>query len=210
MKRTLNKDIQNGTIGMKSHKHKVVTEAQEQSSKESKHAESTLHLQFCKWVRDDLPKEHPNLANYPLQFVRHEREKFRSKYSGNLMKIYNSDWDKLPDFEGLFQSGIIKPSHQLLLGFNHAFGLYIEFKRPGRTITLADGITIKSEFLMQYRCHMHLWSIGRCAYFCNDLEEAKKLLTDYLAGNPRPMQKFVVPVSKSDKQADEFFGQFGL
>lgn len=190
VRRSLNDDIQNGTLGMKSHKHKIVTESEDKAAKVSKHAESNLHLQFCKWVK----ATHPN-----LQFVRHEREKSRSYASGNLMKVYNSDLDKLPDFELLENTTYCDYS-----------GLYIEFKKPGREITLKDGITIGKEFIAQYRTHMHLWSIGRCVYFCNDLEQAKRLLIDYLAGNPQPMQKFVIPVDKKDEAADDFLTLRGL
>lgn len=196
MKRTLTQDIQNGTIGMKSHKHKIVTEAEDKK----KHAESNLHLQFCKWVK----------ATYPnLQFVRHEREKSRSYASGNLMKVYNSDLDKLPDFELLERIWVKHPIDRYPIN-SYKAGLYIEFKKPGCEITLKDGITTKSEFLPQYKTHMHLWSIGRCAYFCNDLQDAKILLMAYLKGEPRPMQKFIIPVDKKEQIGNDFLTSRGL
>ena len=159
--------------------------------KKMKHEESDLHLQFCKWIKNDLPREQPALANYPLQFVRHEREKARSNFMQNLMQVYNTDWDKLPDFEGLFPSALITPPNPYI-GISYLFGLYIEFKRPGRNWLLADGKTLSKEFIGQYRCHEHLWSIGRCAYFCNDLKTAKKLLISYLNGTPESKQEYLI------------------
>lgn len=147
------------------------------------HDEATLHLQFCKWVKNGLPIEQPGLP--PLQFVRHEREKARSYYMQNFMRVYNSDIDKLPDFELLVNS--YKDGRPTLY-----YGFYLEFKKPGRNWTLSDGITLAKGFEGQYACHCHLWNIGRCAYFCNDLEQAKGLLRAYLAGSPVEQQKYIV------------------
>lgn len=177
MKPTLQEQIEYGMIGMKSaKKHKVVTPEQDSASKASRHAESTLHLTFCKWVR----------ATYPtLQFVRHEREKQRSYQSQNMMQVYNSVDMKLPDFELLAFSG--RPYES---GFRY-LGLYIEFKKPGRAIRLQNG-KLAADLHEQYNCHLHLWNIGRCAYFCNDLEDAKVILINYLAGTSLPEQIFTV------------------
>lgn len=157
------------------------------------HQEADLHLAFCKWVK----KEYPH-----LQFVRHEREKQRSAYMQNLMRCYNSDIDKLPDFELLDRSGSLKigwynePGKGLVyyspnMAQQIYYGLYIEFKRPSRTWVNRDN-SIRSDCKAQYATHCHLWSIGRCAYFCNDLEDAKAILRDYLAGSPKPKQNYLI------------------
>lgn len=147
--------------------------------REIKHEEADLHLQFCKWVKSEYPD---------LKFVRHEREKQRSKFMQNLMKVYNSDDDKLPDFELLDQCEV-KLNETWTVLYN---GFLIEFKKPGRTWATQSGV-IKADCRDQYITHQHLWSIGRCTYFCNDLQDAKILLIAYLNGNPRPMQDYVVP-----------------
>lgn len=159
-----------------------------------KHEEADLHLAFCKWVRLQYPK---------LQFIRHEREKKRSPFLQNLFKIYNSDNDKMPDFE------LLEPSH-VVIGYTHPptdtsfripkyvhmyHRLYIEFKKPRTTLTLRDGKTIKSEYSEQYRRHIAFWEQNSPAYFCSDLLEAQELLRAYLSGNPLPMQVFNLPPS---------------
>lgn len=146
----------------------------------SKHEESDLHLTFCKWVKKDYPD---------LMFVRHEKEGKRSKYMQNLVLKYNS-LSGLPDFE-LLADTVLRDRYGDIIGTGYA-GLYLEFKRPGRTWTLADGKTLAVGFEAQYACHKHLWSIGRCAYFCNDFEDAKQKLKDYIAGNPQLMQDYAV------------------
>lgn len=136
----------------------------------SKHEEADLHLSFCKWIR----KEYPNLI-----FVRHEKEGKRSKFLQSLVKAYNSQAG-LPDFE-LLSLGIKQQERT---------GFYIEFKKPGEKWLLKDGYTIKPDYEHQYEMHCHLWLIGRCVYFCNDLEAAKELFTAYVNGNPYPQQRY--------------------
>lgn len=158
----------------------------------STHKEADLHLQFCKWIKRTYPE---------LKFVRHEKEGSRSKFNQNLVKVYNTD-SGLPDFELLADSGIIPPFHKMVVGFAHSFGLYIEFKRPGESWH-TNGI-IKPQYAHQYAMHKHLWSIWRCTYFCNDLEDAQQKLIDYLAGKPQKQQVYQV-VNKVDEAADVFF-----
>lgn len=152
---------------------KVIAEADD---KPRKHEESTLHATFCKWLHKEYPE---------LQFVRHEREKKRSYFMQMLFKVFNGDIDKLPDFEGLFASGFIIDGEGGF--FRH--GLYIEFKKPGEKWLTKDG-KIKPQYDHQYKCHQFLWSIGRCAYFCNDMEDAKNIVIKYLEGNPLPKQVY--------------------
>jgi len=133
-----------------------------------KHEEADLHLAFCKWVKLQYPK---------LDFIRHEREKQRSFLMQNLFKMYNTENDKMPDFELLHPSG---KYHRL----------YIEFKKPGTKLTTKDNITIKPEYLGQYVRHVKFWDQDSCAYFCSDLYKAQTLLERYLSGHPEPMQDF--------------------
>lgn len=140
------------------------------------HHEADLHLAFCKWVKLQYPND---------QFIRHEREGKRSWYMQNLFKIYNSDLDKMPDFECL--EPVFKE-----VGLEQYFycRLYIEFKRPGTTLTLKDGVTIKPEYSEQYRRHVRFWEQNSPAYFCSDLDHAIELYNAYKVGRPLPMQVF--------------------
>lgn len=147
--------------------------------KKRKHEEATLHLQFCGWIKTTYPD---------LMFVRHEKERARGLLTSNLMQKYNN-LDGLPDFESIVSCGAY-------------FGLYIEFKKPGE-YWLEKNSYVKKAYQHQYECHVKLWQQGRCAYFCNDLEVAKWLLTSYLNGVPYPMQ--VYPVYNRDLSADLFF-----
>ena len=140
----------------------------QRGEKVRKHEESDLHLSFCKWVKLQYPH---------LQFIRHERESKRSPFMQNLFRIYNSDNDKMPDFELLHPSG-------------RYHRLYIEFKKPGTKITLRDGKTIKPEYKDQYKRHIQFWCEESCAYFCDDLLIAMELLKAYLSENPVEMQNY--------------------
>ena len=163
------------------------------------HPEAELHLKFCKWVK----KEYPN-----FQFIRHEREKERSLFLQNLMKVYNTDNDKMPDFELL--EPVISQKSNWSDGNIWFHRLYIEFKAPGTILTLRDGITIKPAYSNQYRRHIAFWKQNSPAYFCNDLERAKELLIAYANGNPIPMQVFTFPVDNTEVSADNFFSSHGL
>jgi len=156
--------------------------------KHRKHEEADLHLSFCKWVKKNHPQD---------QFVRHEREQRRSGFMQGLFKAYNSDLDKLPDFEALITN-------------EFATGLYFEFKKPGTKLTLKDNVTIKPEYANQYSLHCYLWSIGRAVWFVSDLDVAKTLYTQFKQGFIEDRQVFKLPVSKSDQSADEFFNERGL
>jgi hypothetical protein len=154
---------------------KIVTEIKRN------HHESDLHLAYCKW----LDKYKPGLI-----YLRHEREKARSAFMQNLFRVYNGDIDRLPDFELIelcrvhsFYDGI--PIHSDI-----AYGLYLEFKRPGEQWTLSDGKTIKPNYAGQYKFHTEAWKRGRCAYFCNDLDIAKQITIAYLSGAPLPQQQY--------------------
>ena len=167
-----------GLIGVRSPKYKGI--ATEDAKR--KHLEADLHLSFCKWVK----VQHPN-----DQFIRHEREGKRSFFMQNLFKIYNSDLDKMPDFECL------EPSHVIVYGdvnppfVSHWYHrLYIEFKKPGTKLTLKDNITIKPEYAEQYKRHIRFWEQNSPAYFCDDLDEAIEIYTAYRSGKPLPMQVF--------------------
>lgn len=144
--------------------------------KSIKHEESDLQLKFCKWVKREYPEK---------QFIRHEREKQRSVFMQNLMKVFNTEWDKMPDWEGLFQSSRYDIGEPPLYEYS---GLYIEFKKPGEKWLMADGLTIKKQYEYQHKCHLFLWSIGRPAYFCNDLEDAQDIFMKYVIGTPLPKQ----------------------
>lgn len=150
-----------------------------------KHEEATLHLQFCKWVKKHYPD---------FKFVRHEKEKARSVFLQGLMKVYNSIGG-LPDWEGIMPYG----------GCN---GLYIEFKKPGEQWQV-KGI-VKAVYQHQYEFHLHAWSIGRCAYFCNDLMTAQDIITFYINGTPLPQQRYELRDLTNNAKADEFFSGFGL
>jgi len=140
----------------------------QRGEKVRKHEESDLHLSFCKEVKKDYPH---------LQFIRHEREGKRSPFMQNLFRIYNSDNDKMPDFELLHPAG-------------RYHRLYIEFKKPGTKITLRDGKTIKPEYKDQYKRHIQFWCEESCAYFCDDLLIAMELIKAYLSENPVEMQNY--------------------
>jgi hypothetical protein len=151
----------------------VMTDQQAKEKDQRKHDEATLHLQFCRWIK----KEHPDLL-----FIRHEKEKKRSHFLGNLMQVYNS-LDGIPDFELL--EPIIYGKHEFGKMFNR---LYIEFKKPGEYWLEARTGNVKKAYRHQYACHVKLWQKGSCAYFCNDLEIAKELFRAYLLGKPHPQQ----------------------
>lgn len=163
----------------------IVKEGEE---KKRKHEEADLHLLFCKWVKMQYPND---------QFVRHEREGKRSFYMQNLFKVYNSDLDKLPDFE------LLEPVYMDSAQCLHR--LYIEFKKPGTTLTLRDGITIKPEYKDQYKRHVRFWEQNSPAYFCSDFDEACKLYRAYKEGKPLPMQVFRISIADEYKVADSLF-----
>ena|ERR1700676_2731043 len=160
---------------------KVVTE------KTRKHDEADLHLKFCKWVKKNYPND---------QFIRHEREKQRSAYMQNLMKCYNSDNDKMPDFELLEPVGEMLRTNLRVIHCYHR--LYIEFKKPGTILTLKDGATIKKEYADQYKRHVQFWKQNSPAYFCSDFDEACRLFVAYKEGMPLPMQVFNIPEVEID------------
>lgn len=156
-----------------------------QGHTDRKHEEADLHLSFCSWLK----KYHPT-----VKFVRHEKERRRTHFTGNLMVKYNS-LAGLPDFEALERVNV----HSEIEGDNgftywqwdYYAGFYIEFKKPGEQWTDKHGY-IKKQYQHQYECHLHLWSIGRVAYFCNDLEEAKRLFLAYMNGTPSPQQIYPI------------------
>lgn len=155
-----------------------------------KHDESDLHLKFCRWVKTNYPND---------QFIRHEREKHRSLFMQNLMKCYNSDNDKMPDFE------LLEPSYASQMDGSIFHRFYLEFKAPGTILTTKDSITIKPEYSEQYKRHVAFWRQNSPAYFCNDFEDAKLLFIAYKSGVPIPMQKFNLGENKTDVRADLFF-----
>jgi len=182
----LNQQIEFGLLGMKSAKKMDIKTPEEAKRK---HLEAELHLSFCAWLK----KEYPN-----VMFVRHEKERSRSAFLGNVMQKYNS-LDGLPDFECLEQSGALNVdvecencdhvSDYFVDGRKYQ-GLYIEFKKPGEDwLEVRTGL-VKKAYAHQYKCHLHLWSIGRCAYFCNDLEQAKKIFLQYISAYPLPKQEY--------------------
>ena len=143
-----------------------------------KHDESDLHLKFCKWVKNTYPND---------QFIRHEREKQRSAFMQNLFRCYNSDNDKMPDFE------LLEPVYSTRIPYPVYHRFYLEFKKPGTILTLKDGITIKPAYADQYRRHVAFWKQNSPAYFCSDFIEACKLYVAYKSGAPLAMQVFKVP-----------------
>lgn len=147
------------------------------------HAEADLHLAFCKWVKLQYPK---------LQFIRHEREKARSPYMQMLFKQYNGEFDKMPDFELIEPCRLVFKYDGVECYNDIANRLYLEFKRPGTTLTLRDGITIKPAYSRQYECHKMLWDKGSCAYFACSFDEAIELFLAYINHTPKPMQKFKI------------------
>lgn len=163
-----------GFVGFKSAKDaKIVA----QGHTDRKHEEADLHLSFCSWLK----KHHPI-----VKFVRHEKERRRTNFTGNLMVKYNS-LPGLPDFEAMevCEAKVNETWTTIYQGF------YIEFKKPGEQWTDKHGY-IKKQYQHQYECHLHLWSIGRVAYFCNDLEEAKRLFLAYMDGMPIPQQIYPI------------------
>jgi len=139
-------------LGMKSAK-------KTRETSKRKHEEIDLQAQFCNWVR----------VNYPeIKFLRHEREKARSKFMQNQMKVLNSA-GSMPDWETTHST-------------DKYTGLLIEFKKPGEKWLMADNETIKPEYAFQYHCHVSLWKQRRVVYFCNDFEIAKMILMQYLEG----------------------------
>lgn len=160
-----------GLIGIRSaKKHKgVFTEAEDKANKR-KHEEADLHLAFCKWVAKEYPA---------LTFIRHERERSRTQFTGQLMGIYNS-LGGIPDWECLNA-----------IGGHH--GLYIEFKKPNEKWLDKHGV-VKKEYAHQYKAHLKLWDLGKCAYFCNDLLTAQIILKYYIWQTPVPKQLYELPV----------------
>ena len=152
----------------------IMTEKEAKEKDKRKHEEADLHLLFCKWVKLQYPNDH---------FVRHECEKARSFFMQNLFHVYNSGLDKLPDFE------LLEPATDSF-GYFVSHRLYIEFKKPGTTLTLKDGITIKPEYSGQYKRHVRFWEQNSPAYFCSNFDEAIKLFIAYKNGKPLPMQIF--------------------
>lgn len=137
-----------------------------------KHEEITLQAQFCTWVKHNYPE---------VKFLRHEREKARSKFLQNQMKVLNNA-GSMPDWECTTTT------------VNYA-GLYIEFKKPGEKWLMADNETIKADYAFQYHCHVGLWKERRVVYFCNDLEIAKLILQQYLEGRIMRQRVYKYPVS---------------
>lgn len=167
-------NIEHGMIGVRSApKHKIVTEV-EDKAKKRKHEEIELQAAFCMWVK----KNHPE-----VKFLRHEREKQRSNFMQNQMQVLNSA-GSMPDWETTFVVG------------NYT-GLLIEFKKPGEKWLMADGETIKTEYAFQYKCHVDLWKQRRVVYFCNDLEIAKMILEQYLAGRIMRQRVYKYPLALS-------------
>jgi hypothetical protein len=153
-------------MGIKAnYKAPILTEEEDQERKASLHEESDLQLSFC----NDVKKKYPE-----LMFIRHEREKSRSHYMGNLFKVFNSV-DGVSDWECLTPVGYYN-------------GMYIEFKKPGEH-WLSDG-TVKERYAHQYLFIMKAWQIKRPAYFCNDRNEAMRILDAYISGTPLPMQQY--------------------
>lgn len=161
--------------------------------KPNSHEEADLHLAFCKWVRKEYPND---------QFIRHEREGKRSPFMQNLFGIYNSDLDKMPDFELLEPSGEIMGNNVVwsepntmsikeakVIAYRY-LRLYIEFKKPGIVLTLRDNLTIKTEYSEQYKRHVRFWEQNSPTYFCSSLEHAKEIFINYKKGTPLPMQLF--------------------
>jgi len=162
-----------GLIGVRSPKYKgIVTE-----DVKRKHSEADLHLAYVSWLRKQYPK---------ADFVRHEKERSRSHYLGNLMKKYNS-LDGLPDFE------LLEPIRK---GFAEGdyYRLYIEFKKPGEYWLEARTGHVKKAYRHQYACHVKLWQKGSCAYFCNDLDKAIEITNAYMNGSPLPQQIYLSPL----------------
>ncbi|HXP53161.1 MAG TPA: hypothetical protein VN922_24670 [Bacteroidia bacterium] len=135
-----------------------------------KHEEITLHAQFCNWVR----------VNYPeVKFLRHEREKARSKFMGNQMKVMNTA-GSMPDWESTTTT-------------ERYAGLLLEFKKPGEKWLMADNETIKAEYAFQYHCHVGLWKQRKVVYFCNDFDIAKLILKQYLEGRTMRQRVYKYP-----------------
>lgn len=151
-----------------------------------KHEEAVLHLKFCKWIDKNYPND---------PYVRHEKERQRSKFLQSLMQVYNNI-DGLPDFE-------------LILPCGDYNGLYIEFKKPGEAFALQNGYVAKS-YEHQYKFHLHAWSVNRCAYFANDFNDACVLYSSYRSGNPLPMQELLLRDRPQDAIADAFFDRHGV
>lgn len=157
-----------GIIGVKSApKAKIVKESED---KPRKHEEISLQAQFCNWVK----KEYPD-----IKFLRHEREKARSNFMGNQMKVMNSA-GSMPDWETTEVIG------------NYT-GLLIEFKKPGEKWLLKDNVTVKPAYAHQYACHLGLWKQRRVVYFCNDLEIAKIIIQQYLQGRTMRQRIYKFP-----------------
>jgi hypothetical protein len=161
----------------------IMTEKEAKQKDKRKHEEADLHLSFCSWLKSEYPEK---------MFVRHEKERSRSHFLGNLMQKYNS-LDGLPDFELLERSCASicniecstcdMDDDYYVDGFDYQ-GLYIEFKKPGEDWLEVRTGNVKKAYIHQYKCHVHLWSVGRCAYFCNDLEQAKIIFIKYITGVP--------------------------
>ena len=158
-----------------------------QEEKKRQYKEADLHLAFCMWLK----KEYPYLL-----FTRHEREGKRTFGAQNRMKKYNSV-DGLPDFELIQQVGDNDDRRW--------HGLYIEFKKPGESWLEQDGKTVKTQYTKQYQFHIQAWKLGRCAYFCNDIDIAIDLLINYLDGHPLPRQVYEITADKADVKAAKFF-----
>lgn len=147
-------------LGIKGRKTPLILTPEQDAAKTTrKHEEISLQAKFCNWMRLHYPE---------IKFLRHEREKARSKFMQNQMQVLNSA-GSMPDWETTYTN-------------ERYTGLLIEFKKPGEKWLLQDNETMKPEYVHQYHCHTQLWKQRRVVYFCNDFDIACMIWEQYKEG----------------------------
>jgi hypothetical protein len=141
-------------------KHKIVTPAQEKTSRDSRNAETDLQTKICKWLKkDDILFISDFAAGMKL-----------SPFLASVRSLQSCN-DKMVDLI------ILKPSGQ----YN---GLCIELKTRIDKVFMKDGVTLlKNEHtLAQYETIKKLRSLGYAACFGCGEDHIKQIVSDYMGG----------------------------
>lgn len=141
-------------------KHKIVTPAQEKTSRDSRNAETDLQTKICKWLKTgDILFISDFAAGMKL-----------SPFLASVRSLQSCK-DKMVDLI------ILKPSGQY-------HGLCIELKTSIDKVFMKDGVTLlKNEHtLAQYETIKKLRSLGYAACFGCGEDHIKKIIGDYMCG----------------------------
>lgn len=143
-------------------KHKIVTEAQEKASRNTRNAETDLQTRICKWLKITYPG---------LLFISDFAAGMKlNPFLASVRSLQSCD-SKMVDLI------ILKPS-----GGYH--GLCIELKTSIDKVFMRDGITLlKNEHILaQYSTIKQLRSLGYAACFGCGEDEIKHIITYYISG----------------------------